>query len=206
MTTSELVELVFDRGGDLWTVEGNAEAEVTVRHKGAPKGVIQALRSVPIDDVVSAIEERRRKIQTALEWFFENLMPVTAASTSLKSLIHDYLEYAHARQCGDDLRHVKQILRPHEVDGGMVAGFMLLSDFVEIVHRQRMNVNRFQVGDVIRCDHYTGYPRLIVLEIRAGDLMVSAPSSSRVFWVGALDCELVEGVEERIGTLTEKMQ
>ena len=197
MTVPEMVELVFDRGGNLWTVDGdNPDAEIVIRHKGAPKVIIQALRSVPVMDVIAALEERQQKSQTARGWFFENVMPVMAAETSIECLLRDYQEYCKARNQREAIRHARQTLSVHEIPGGMVNGFMLVVDFVELVRQQgRTNQSRFMVGDIVRNINYSSYPRLTVLEIRGADLLVArtCPASSSilstVFRVAAIDCE-----------------
>ena len=93
MTPLELVEMFFDRGGSIWVVDDNENADPIVRHKGATKKVIAALRAVPIVEVIEAIRTRERKLYGAKEWFFQDLVPITAAQTSVRSLLEDYQGY-----------------------------------------------------------------------------------------------------------------
>jgi hypothetical protein len=86
---------------------------------------------------------------------------------------------------------------------GMIVGFMLTDDFITLCHEQRRAMPaRFQKGDVVSCGHYLSYSRLVVLEIRGPDLMVSPAASSQVFWVLDSDCELVETCRSSISAMS----
>jgi hypothetical protein len=197
-STQELVNLVFDRGGSLWLAK-DVNNKPVVRHRRAPKRVIEALRALPVEEVIQAVEVQEQELQTAVAWFFENLAPVTGAQTMLDPLLRNYAEFCQSRGESAKARYAKQVLRPHMNEAGAVVSFMLVEDFVEICCRERRSApNRFQKGDMVRCDHYKSYPRLVVLNIRDSDLVVKRPSDAHVFWVCASDCELIEAVENRL--------